>query len=56
MVKTTVLFICDQLVGALIHVNFIILTLICFQLMVPGVNYEIYGYSSVRATLGVSLY
>ena len=24
--------------------------------MVPGVNYEIYGYSSARATLGVSLY
>ena len=30
MVKTAVLFSCDQLLGALIHPNFIILILICF--------------------------
>ena len=48
MVKTTILFICDQLLGALIHLNFIILILICFLLMMPGVNYLIYGCSSAR--------
>ena len=50
IVKTTVaFFIRDQLIGALlIHLNFIILTLICFLLMMPGVNYKIHGYSSVR--------
>ena len=56
MVKTTVFFICDQLLGALMHLNFIILILICFQLMMPGVNYVIYGCSSARTTPGVSLY
>ena len=56
MVKTTVLFVCDQLLGALIHLNFIILILICFQLIMPGVNYVIYGCSSVRTTPGVSIY
>ena len=30
MVKTTVYFIFDQLLGALIHLNFIILILVCF--------------------------
>ena len=53
--KTTVLFIFDQLLQALIHLNFIILISICFsniyqflyhsyiKLMMPGVNYVIYG-------------
>ena len=56
MVKTTVLFTCDQLLGALIHFNFIILILICFWLMMSGVNYVIYGCSSARTTPEVSLY
>ena len=58
MVKTTVVFfICDQLIGALlIHLNFTILILICFLLMMPGVNYKIYGCSSARTIPGVSLY
>ena len=30
MFKTTVFFIFDQLLGILIHLNFVILTLICF--------------------------
>ena len=58
MVKTTVaFFICDELIEALlIHLNFIILILICFSLMMPGVNYKIYGWSSARTIPGVSLY
>ena len=56
MVKTTILFICDHLLGALIHFNFIILILICFLLMMPGVNFVIHGSSSARTTVGVSLY
>ena len=56
MVKTTVLFTCDQLLGALIYFNFIILILICFWLMISGVNYVIYGCSSARTTPEVSLY
>ena len=56
MVKTTVLFTCDQLLGALIHFNFIILILICFWLMMSGVNYVIYGCSSARTTPEVSLF
>ena len=55
MVKTTVLFTCDQLLGALIHFNFIILILICFCLM-SGVNYVIYGCSCARATAEISLF
>ena len=54
MVKTTVLFIWDQLLAALIHLNFIALILICFKLMMVGVNFVIYGCSYAR-TLGVSL-
>ena len=50
MVKTTVLFIWDQLLAALIHLNLITLILICFKLMMPGVNYVIYGCSCVRTT------
>ena len=50
MVKTTVFVTCDQLFGALIHLNFIILILICFLFMMPGVNYLIYGCSSARTT------
>ena len=30
MVKTTVFFICDQLFGSLVHLNFTVLILICF--------------------------
>ena len=56
MVKTTILLTCDQLLGALIPLHFIILILICFLLMMPGVNYVIYGSSSARTTVGVSLY
>ena len=55
MVKTTVLFICDQLLGELIQSNFIIQLLIYFWLLMPGVNYVIYGCSSARTT-PVSLY
>ena len=55
MVKTTVLFIWDQLLAALIDLNFITLILICFKLMMRGVNYAIYGCFSVRST-GVSLH
>ena len=54
MVKTTVFFICDQLLGAMTQL--IILILICFYLMMPGVNYVIYGCSSARLSLEVSLY
>ena len=39
----------------MIHLNFIILILICFQLMMPGVDYVIYGCLSARTTPGVSL-
>ena len=58
MVKTTVVFyIRDQLIGALLmHLDFTILILICFALMMPGVNYKIYGCSSARTIPGVSLY
>ena len=56
MVKTTEFFIFEELLGALIHLKFIILILICVKLMMPGINYVIYGSSSARATSGVSLY
>ena len=49
------LFTWDQLLEALIHLTFITLILICFKLIMPGVNYVIYGCSSARVT-GVSLY
>ena len=55
MVKTIVLFIWDQLLAALIHLNFITLILICFKLMMSGVNYVLCDCSSARTT-GVSLY
>ena len=55
MVKTTVLFIWDRLLTALIHLNFIILILIRFKLIIAGINYVIYDCSSARTT-GVSLY
>ena len=50
------LFTCDQLLGALIYFNFIILILICFSLMISCVNYVIYGCSSARTTPEVSLF
>ena len=56
MVKTTVLFTCDQLLRALIHFNIIILILICVWFIMSGVNYVIYGCSSARTTPEVSLY
>ena len=55
MVKTTVLLIWYHLLAALIHLNFITLILICFKLMMRGVNYVIYDCSSLRTT-GVSPY
>ena len=54
IVKTTVLFIWNQVLTGLIHLNFITLILICFKLMMPGLNYVIHGCSSARTT-GVSL-
>ena len=56
MVKVAVLFIWEQLLEELIHLNFIILLLIWFSLMIPGVNYLLYGCSSARQIPGVSLY
>ena len=56
MVKTTVLLIFDQLLGALVLINFIILISVCFLLMMTGLNYVIYGCSSARTTSRVSLY
>ena len=53
-VKTTVLFIWSQVLTGLIHLNFITLILICFKLMMPGLNYVTYGCSWARTT-GVSL-
>ena len=55
MIKATVFFTCDQLLHV-IHPNFIILKSICFLFTMPGVNFLIYGCSSARTTLGVSLY
>ena len=43
----------DQLLGAMIYVHFIVLILICFQLIIPAGNYAIYGCSSSRTTSGV---
>ena len=56
MAKTTVFFIFDQHLGALIHLNCIILILIYFLLMMPGANYVIYCSFFARTTPGVSLY
>ena len=56
MVKITVLFIGVQLLGALIHFNFIILVSICFWLIMSGINYLMYGSSSARTTPEASLY
>ena len=55
MVKTAVFFMFDQPLGALIHLNFSILISIYFSLMMPGVNYVIYGFFSARTNPGVSL-
>ena len=55
IVETTVFLTCDQLFGALVLLNFIILILMLLFMM-PGVNYLIYGCSSARTTPGVSLY
>ena len=56
MVKATVFFTCDQLFGrALIHFNFFIVILICFLMMMPGVNFVIYCCSSMKTTPEVSL-
>ena len=57
VLKTTVLFICDHLLGTLKDFDFIIVILIWFWLMMmPGVNYVIYGCSFTKTTPGVSLY
>ena len=55
MVKTTVSFIWDQLLAALILLNFMTLILFCFKLMMLGINYIICDCSSERTT-GISLY
>ena len=55
MVKTTVFFICDQLLRALIHLNFIIMILM-FLINDAWCKLLIYGCSSARTTLAVSLY
>ena len=44
-------YLCDQLLGSLIYLHFIVLILICFQLIMPGVNYAINGRSSSSTTL-----
>ena len=36
----------DQFLGALIYLNFIFLILICFELIMPDVNYAVSGCSS----------
>ena len=54
--QVELLVICDRFPRGLIHLNFIILILICFQLMMSGANYVIYDCSSARATPGISLY
>ena len=47
---------CNQPLVALIYFHFIVLILICFLLIMPGVyDYEIYCYSSSRTTPGVIL-
>ena len=46
----------DQPLGALIYVYFIVLILIYFELIIPGGNCALYGYSSFRTSPGVSLY
>ena len=43
---------CDKLLEVQIFLHFIVLILICFQLIMPGVNYAINGCSSSRATPG----
>ena len=47
---------CDQPLGAPICLFFIILILTCYSLILPDVNYGIYGWSSSKTTQGVSLY
>ena len=44
---------CHQLLGTLIYRHFIILILVRFWWIMPGVNYAIYGCSSSRTTPGV---
>ena len=39
---------CDQLLGALTYLHFIVLILICFQLIMSGVNYTINGCSFLK--------
>ena len=47
---------CDQLLGALIYLHFIVLILICFWLIMAGVNHAKYSCSSFRMTPGALLY
>ena len=44
-------YLCDHLLGFLIYLYFIVLILLCFQLIMPGVNYAINGCSSSSTTL-----
>ena len=53
MVKTTVLFTCDQQHDTS---QFYYSDINLFLVMMPVVNYLIYGFSSVRTNPGVSLY
>ena len=54
-VKTAVFFIYDQLLGALIYLNFII-DINLFLIDDAWCNNVVCGYSSARTTPGVSLY
>ena len=70
VVKSTVFFTCDQIFGALIHLNLIILIINLINLIIlnlinlinlfliynPWCKYVIYGCSSARTTPEVSLH
>ena len=45
-------YLCDQILGAMIYLHFILLILICFYLIIPDINYAIYGCSSSRTAPG----
>ena len=49
--KSNQLFcLCDLLLRALIYLHFVVLILICFWMIMPGVKYAINGCSSLRTT------
>lgn len=47
---------CDQPLGALVYLHFIVLKLICFSLIMPGRNHVIYGCSFLRKNKRISLF